>query len=132
MKTSTCRYMRFKMNIDTESPNCIYCTSQLESLEHIFLECTKTTILVSNIENFILEKISSDYHDTNKIYYITCSHENSIINYIWASFKLYLSRCFQKFKEPTLIGYINFTKVILIGENQNTIMEVKRTLGIID
>ena len=132
MKISTCRYMRFKMKIDTRSPNCIHCTSQIETLEHIFLECKKTTPFVTNLESCIKDKILSDYEDPDKKFYITCSHVNTSINYIWASFKFYLSRCFHNFKEPTLQGYKNYIRLLLIGEGQNTVMEVKTILSILD
>ena len=129
LRISTCRYMRYKMKIDSDSPNCIYCNSQVETLPHIFLECTKTIYLRSYLESCIVDKFLNDYEDPKKVYYITCSHENPAINYIWATFKLYLSRCFQLNKEPSFRSYNNYVNSILHGENDNTTISVKLILG---
>ena len=37
MRISTCKYMRYKMNIEKSSPYCSHCSSSLETLPHIFL-----------------------------------------------------------------------------------------------
>ena len=92
------------MKIVTDSPNCKYCESKIETLCHIFLECTKTIPLILNLENCIRNNYISDYSDVNKLFYITCSHENPFVNYVWATFKHYISRCFQYGKEPSMRG----------------------------
>ena len=38
-RISTCRYMRHKMRIDLDSPRCSLCNGDIETLEHIFLNC---------------------------------------------------------------------------------------------
>ena len=128
-RISTCRYMRFKMKIVVDTPNCTYCNSQLETLTHIFLECSKTIPLRSYLESSIREKILSDYKDPHKVFYLTCNHEYPAINYIWATFKLYLGRCFQLKKEPSLKGYNNYVTSILHGEDENNTKSVKLILG---
>ena len=94
MRISTCRHMRFKMKIDKISPNCIYCPSSVETLVHIYLECHKTITLAHYLKQCIIENLVSDYSDPLNLYYITCSHDNPSINYIWAAFKIYISRSF--------------------------------------
>ena len=76
MRISTCRYMRNKIKIDIDSPNCIYCTSELETLSHIFIDCPKTNYLVSLLESCLKNSVVKDYRDPYKLYYITCCHEN--------------------------------------------------------
>ena len=41
-RISTCRYMRHKMRIDLDSPRCSLCNGDIETLEHIFLNCYHT------------------------------------------------------------------------------------------
>ena len=130
MRISTCRHMRFKMKIDKNSPNCIYCPSSVETLVHIFLECPKTVTLVDYLKQCIIENLVNDYSDPKKLYYITCSHDNTSINYIWAAFKIYISRSFQLFQEPSLIGFKNSFLKFSYGENENIIKDVKLVLGL--
>ena len=52
MRISTCRYMRYKMQIDRESPNCSLCNGPLESLPHIYLHCPVTLRFIGLINNF--------------------------------------------------------------------------------
>ena len=132
MRISTCRYMRYKMKIDINSPNCIYCTSQVETLYHIFLECPKTTSLMIYLEELISNKVMIDYNDPNKLFYITCCHSNQSINYIWAAFKLYISHCFQRFKEPSIRGFTNYVASILHGESSDTINSITSALTLDD
>ena len=132
MRISTSRYMRYKMKIDTVSPNCIYCESQIETLYHIFLECPKTVSLFRNIQIRITDNMISDYRDDNLVFYITCSHENQAINYIWAAFKYYISRCFQTHKEPSIRGFEMYIGKILNGENDFTTRSVKEGLNLVD
>ena len=72
----------------------------------------------------------SDYSDPNNLFYITCSHDNPSINYIWAAFKIYISRSFQLFQEPSLIGFKNSVLKISYGENEIIINDVKLVLGL--
>ena len=130
MRISTCRYMRYKMKIDVVSPNCLYCPSKLETLQHIFLECPKSIILSIYIEHLIIANIDPNYSDPDKIYYITCSHDSPAINFIWASFKLYVSRSFQCFKDPSITGYKNLLRTIFYGESVEIVEVIKDTFGL--
>ena len=132
MRISTCRYMRYKMKIDINSPNCIYCTSKLETLRHIFLDCPRTIPLIIYLEYCIMNNLDANYNDPNKIFYVTCSHDNPYVNFIWAAFKLYISRSFQLFKEPCLKGLENYFKSIFHGETEATISNVKLALSLQD
>ena len=107
MRISTCRYMCYKMKIYISSLNCIYCTSMLETFRHIFLECPRTIPLIIYLEYCIINNLDANYYyynDPNKVLYVTCSLDSPYINFIWAAFKLYISRSLQLFKEPCLKG----------------------------
>ena len=130
MRISTCRYMRNKMKIDTDSHNCIYCTSELETLPHIFINCPKTNYLVSLLESCLKNSVVKDYRDPYKLYYITCCHENQVVNYVWAAFKLYISRSFQTMNEPSWNGFKNHTGSLLTGESETTVSSIILALGL--
>ena len=42
MRISTCKYMRYKMNIAKDNDQCSLCHMSLETLEHIFIHCQHT------------------------------------------------------------------------------------------
>ena len=130
MRITTCRYMRYKMNIDTNSPNCIHCKSIIETLHHIFLDCPKTFPLIIYLEYRIINYLDNNYDDPDRFFYITCSHENPFINFIWAAFKSYLSRCFQLSRGPSLKFFEYYVKSNLVGENEATIRNVNLTLDL--
>ena len=132
MRISTCRYMRYKMKIDTDSPECIYCEGKVETLVHIFLECPKSISLLENLQEYIVNNMISNYSDANRLYYITCCHENPALNYIWVALKYYISRCFQNFKEPSLRGFKNSIKLLLNGENEATTNSIMQCLQLVD
>ena len=128
LRISTCRYMRHKMKIDTTSPVCFHCNLELETLDHIFLKCPKTTIIYEFIESCIKVRIQENYIDTHKTYYVTCSHENPIINYLWAASKYYISSKFQKQKCLSAIGLKNYILAILHGESEAHQQAIKLAL----
>ena len=117
MRISTCRYMRHKMNIDKVSPVCFHCGTELETLNHIFLECQKITPLISYVDSCIKENIDNDYTDINSVFYLTCSHDNSSINFIWVATKQYISMQFQHQNSLSLLGLKNYIKSLLYGES---------------
>ena len=118
MRISTCRYMRFKMMI-APSNICIHCNLKIETLEHIFLDCTVSKKFKEELNLFInSNKIHKGYKDTNGYYWVTCNHSNHIINYLNLVAKWYLSRCYQTEK---VISWYNFTRIInkiLYGEKK--------------
>ena len=118
------------MKIDTESPNCIYCTSELETLPHIFIDCPKTNSLVSLLESCLKNSVVKDYRDPYELYYITCCHENQVVNYVWAALKLYISRSFQTKNEPSWNGFKNHTRSLLIGESETIVSSIILALGL--
>ena len=115
-RVSTCRYMRYKMNIDRQSGNCYNCNTVLETLMHIYIECPITNLFVARVNRLIKEKIDPSYSDDTKIFYLTCSHTNPTINFLWAIAKYYISRNFQNKKNFHWVAFINFMKLSLIGE----------------
>ena len=120
MRISTCRYMRFKMKIDN-SPHCFHCSEELETLPHIFLKCPKTINFVEKVKNCIVDYIQVDYSDPFKLYYITCSHENQSINFLWAIAKYFISRSFQLHKDINWIAFKNFVLSRLVGEKESIV-----------
>ena len=130
MRISTCRYMRYKMLIDRDSPNCVFCPLEMETLVHIFLKCPITTGMLLHLEQCIINKLLNNYSDPNRLFYITCCHDNQIINYIWAAFKLYVSHCFQTFEEPSITAFKNYASKLLCGEHITIINNVKLVLGL--
>ena len=118
MRISTCRYMRYKMHIDRESPNCSLCHGSLESLPHIFIDCPTTTRFVTLINGFITANIDTDYRDPDRTYFITCSHENQVINFINLTAKWYISRQFQNKWSLIWDGYRKSVKMFLYGEKR--------------
>ena len=92
------------MNIDKVSPVCFHCGTELETLNHIFLECHKITPLIAYIDSCIKENIDKDYTDINSVFYLTCSHDNISINFIWLATKQYISLQFQHQKTLSLLG----------------------------
>ena len=131
MKISTCRYKRYKMNIEKDSPRCYHCNIDLETLPHIFLYCKKSLDFATMIENSFIKNMQEDYHDPKKVIYITCSHENKTINYILAVTKLYISRCYQQQKELSLTHFRLFVSGLLVGEKEPTSGAVKLAIGLV-
>ena len=75
---------------------CIHCNRKIETLEHIFLDCSVSKRFKNELDLFInANKIFKGYKDTNGYYWITCNHPNNIINYLNLVAKWYLSRCYQ-------------------------------------
>ena len=128
MKISTCRYMRYKMKIDTESDNCSQCGLYLETLPHIFLYCSSTKRFVERVNNLIITKIDGNFRDNSNIHFFTCCHNNPIINYINLTAKWYISRQFQTKKEITWQGYLNTVKLLLQWEKTNIVSGLRHIL----
>ena len=51
MRISTCKYMRYKMNIEKSSPYCSHYSSSLETLPQIFLQCSHTLDFKSRLND---------------------------------------------------------------------------------
>ena len=65
--------------------------------------------------------------DVNKLYFITASHDNNIINYLNMAAKWYISRNFQLGKRPIWPMFLKFLDKILLGEKKsisNTVREL--------
>ena len=131
MKISTCRYMRYKMKIDTESAQCYHCNSGLETLPHIFLTCPVTKSFLGKVVDCIVNSIQGDYSDPSQLYYITCSHANPLVNFIWAVAKLYISRQFQLQKELNWNGFRNTVGTMLYGERDVIVQSIRPVLELV-
>ena len=105
MRISTCIYMRYKMHIARDSDQCSLCNSALERLPHIFLYCPYSKVFTDRLYKFITDNILTDFRDTKRYYFITCSHNNAIVNYINITAKWYMSKKFQNAK-PLILGRI--------------------------
>ena len=49
MRISTCKYMRYKMRIAKDNDQCSLCQGALETLEHIFIQCSHTNIFKNRL-----------------------------------------------------------------------------------
>ena len=131
LRISTCRYKRFKMNIEKTSPLCYHCSLELETLPHIYLQCKKSAEFLNSVENCIINNFQEDYQDPFKIYYITCSHENKIVNYLLAVTKMYISHCYQLQKEINWNHFRYFVSTLLVGEREPIFTNIKLALGLL-
>ena len=119
MRITTCKYMRFKMGIVSDSPMCSLCNSELETLPHIFLKCSHTISFLGRLRSFILLKIDPHFRDSKRIHYITCGHNNNLINYLNTAAKWYISKQFQKGIPLIWEGFIKFIRLALHGEKKS-------------
>ena len=119
MRISTCKYMRYKMKIAPDNGQCSLCKDSLETLEHIFLNCSHTKIFCNTLFSFIKDKIDREFRDSNKTYLILCNHSGPIINYLLLTAKWYISRNFQSAKALVWEEYVRYTKFALNGEKLN-------------
>ena len=63
MRISTCKYMRYKMKIATDNDHCSMCHTNLETLEHIFLNCPHTLAFTDKLHKFIKDNLDVNYND---------------------------------------------------------------------
>ena len=119
LRISTCKYMRFKMNIVKDNGRCGLCNGALETLEHIFIYCPNTKIFIRSLNIFIRHKICREYRDINNYYLVTCYHSNPLINYLNITAKWYISKNFQNKKRLLWDEYIRFVKFALTGERRS-------------
>ena len=91
-KLKTCKHMRFKMGIEKDNPYCSLCKNNIETLTHIFLKCSHTLGFTKRLQLFIQMEIDPPYRNHKNVYYITCSHDNIIINYLNIAALKYLAK----------------------------------------
>lgn len=115
-KISTCRYMRFKMKIDTDSPICSQCKNKLETLDHIFLECVTTGDFVNKLNIFIRINIDPHYDDPLRYFLITLTHSDPRVNFLNAVCTWFIGKSYQNNLNLIWGSYINYVKTFLKGE----------------
>ena len=103
------------MKIDNDY-KCVKCSNDIETLDHIFIHCQITNNFIVKVNNFISNHILNDYLDNNKFYFITCQHDNYLINYINLIGKWFISRCFQTGMELTWFNFERIVKKMLCGD----------------
>ena len=118
-RISTCRYMRFKMHIETDNPNCSLCGDGLETLSHIFIHCTKTTAFLTLVDNFIRGNLDSSYQDPHRLRLVTLSHNDQRVNFLNAVCAWYISKRFHNKQQLVWEGFIKHVKLFLYGEKRN-------------
>ena len=112
MRITTCRYMRHKMKIVTDTPMCSLCNTYLETIPHIYLHCIHTNSFTKILEDFIKRKVDRNYRDPTKINFIVCNHTSQIINYFNIVAKWYiLAKDFRQGKcrsGRVILSYLSF------------------------
>ena len=119
-RIATCKYMRHKMKIDTDSPSCSLCNGELETLPHIYLDCVHTREFRGKINRFITANIDANYRD-KKHHILTLSHHDRRINFINAASNWYLGYAFQRKSLPNFVEFIKHLKLALLGEKPTLI-----------
>ena len=95
---------------------CTWCKDELETLDHIYLDCTVSCKFKDRLKNFIVVHIDSQYSDDNDIFFISCYHNNSLINYCNLVGKYYLGRSVQMGEIPLWSRFAKTVKRMLCGE----------------
>ena len=119
MRISTCRYMRYKMNIVKDTDQCSLCHVALETLEHIFFHCPSTKAFNNKLNAFISDQVDIDFRDPKMFHFITCNHSNPIVNFVNLAAKWYISKNFQNSKPLIWDEFLRYIRFILAGEKQN-------------
>lgn len=128
MRISTCKLMRWKMKIEPNNGLCTHC-GVLESLNHIFFDCNHTTTFIHKLVKFIKDKIDPGYTDHLRYQFITCNHENQIVNYINLAAKWFISRQFQTNKGLRWDSFVKNIQYLLIGEKREIYSTLKSALN---
>ena len=116
------------MKIDVDF-NCIKCGSEVETLDHIFINCSATNTFINLLNTYICNKLLPTYRDDDKYYFITCQHENKLINYMNLIGKWFLSRCFQTGMEINWHNFVRIIKKMLCGDNKLISEPILAALG---
>ena len=130
MRISTCRYMRYKMKIVTDSAMCSLCSNSLETLSHIYLHCPHTSTFVGELESFIRAKVAPNYRDPKKVHLIVCNHDNQTANYLNMVAKWYISKQFQEGKPLIWEGFIRLLKLALTGDKAERRTAINTALAV--
>ena len=118
---STCRYMRFRMKIEKDSPICSLCNSYLETLSHIFIDCAATSSFIQRVNLFIRTSIDESYDDPLRYYLICLSHSDNRINFINSVSCWYIGKSFQNKDILVWERYIKHLKLFSLGEKTDTV-----------
>ena len=95
-RISTSRYMRHKMKIDLDhSPVCSRCNEDLETLQHIFLNCKCTREFLENVNQFITSRIDGNYRDPDRYYLLPQANADTCVNLVNAVANLFISKKFR-------------------------------------
>ena len=128
MRISTCKYMRYKMRIAKDNDQCSLCQGALETLEHIFIQCSHTNIFKNRLKTFINNKIDREYRDNGNYHFMICNHANPLVNYINLAAKWYISRNFQHSKPLIWDEFVRYTKFALNGDKKNICVILEEAL----
>ena len=119
LRISTSRYMRFKMGIVRDHPNCLKCSNNIETLTHIFIKCPHTKHFLGQLRTFILLKIDPSYRDNKCSYFLVINHSSQIINYLNMVAKWYISKQFHKEEPLSWQGFKRLIQIALHGEKES-------------
>ena len=127
-RISTCRYMRQKMRIDLDSPRCSLCNGDIETLEHIFLNCYHTREFVKKTAEFIVRYLDSSYKDNKGYHRLTLSHSNPHINLVNSVANWHIGKKFQNKNHLDFLEYTRELNHFLLGEKAPLANKLKNIL----
>ena len=119
-RISTCRYMRFRMKIEKDSPICSLCNNCFETITHIFIDCAATNSFIQRVNLFIKTSIDESYDDPLRYYLICLSHSDNRVNLINSVSCWFIGKSFQKKEVLVWERYLKHLKLFLLGEKTGT------------
>ena len=100
------------MVINLDSPRCSLCNGDIETLEHIYLNCDHTKSFVNKITDFIVRYLDRSYKGSKGYHRLTLSHFNSHINLAnW-----HKGKKFQNMNRPDFLEYTKELNHFLLGK----------------
>ena len=125
-RIATSRYLRFKMKIDGD-PNCPKC-GELETLEHIYINCQYSLDFVSKVHSFITANLDSTFNDHEHVIRLGCIHPNQAIIFMLLTCNWYIGRQYQRNKGLYWEPYVRFCKQFLNGEKLYIVNQINNSL----
>ena len=128
-RIATSNHIRFKMKISSTS-NCSNCRGgNLETLEHIYLNCQENNKFFQKVSEFIKNNIEPDYLTDSTLARFSCCHDNSAVNYVNLVANWYVGRKTQYRKQLYWDEFIKNLKILLVGEKTVVALRMRQILS---